>query len=32
MRDERTNGVDILASQPHGTLYIGVTKNLYRRT
>ena len=32
MREERTNSVYILASQPHGTLYIGVTNNLYRRT
>jgi len=31
MREERQPCVYILASQPHGTLYIGVTSNLRRR-
>lgn len=31
MRDERQPCVYILASQPYGTLYIGVTSNLIRR-
>ena len=29
---ERTYFVYILASKPHGTLYIGVTNNIYGRT
>lgn len=31
MREERTYCVYILASQPHGTLYIGVIDDLVRR-
>ena len=31
MRDERQPCVYILSSQPHGTLYIGVTSNLAAR-
>lgn len=31
MREEHVYSVYILASQPYGTLYIGVTNNLYRR-
>ena len=31
MREEHVYAVYVLASQPHGTLYIGVTNNLYRR-
>jgi putative endonuclease len=32
MREERTYFVYLLASRPYGTLYIGVTNDLYRRT
>ena len=31
MQQERTYFVYILASKPQGTLYIGVTNNIYRR-
>ena len=31
MREEHVYSVYILASRPYGTLYIGVTNNLYRR-